>query len=102
MATTDLLIETIKEAINPFIAEVIRNEFKRLSAEQLAEKFLSVDTGRKMFDPEISRGTLYNWEDKGLINSYIIGGKRLYKYSELLEAVTRIKKYSRNNSTEVS
>lgn len=93
---TDVLINSIKEAILPELRQIIQEENKRKVSEELQEKFLSIDEGRKMFQPAVSRGTLYNWEAQGYIQSYLIGGKRFFKYSELIEAVQKIKKYKRS------
>lgn len=92
-------LNSIKDAILPDIQLMIEGALKKIASEELAEKFLSVDEARKLFDPEVSRGTMYNWENAGYIQSYLIGGKRYFKYSELLEAVQRIKKYSRKPET---
>jgi hypothetical protein len=92
---SDLLINSVRDAIVPEIQHLIESAFKKHSAESLLEKFLSIDEARKMFQPVIARGTLYNWCDAGYLNSFTIGGKRFFKYSELVEAVTKVKKYSR-------
>jgi len=39
-----------------------------------------------------SSSTLWKWEKEGKIQSYGIGGKRYYKRSELMEALTKLKK----------
>ncbi|UGU17713.1 helix-turn-helix domain-containing protein [Sinomicrobium kalidii] len=39
-----------------------------------------------------SSSTLWKWEKEGKIRSYGIGGKRYYKRSELMEALTLLKK----------
>src|ERR1051325_1998148 len=104
---SDILVDIIKEAILPFkeailpsIREAIKEEFRSIQKSETQEKLLSVDQARKMFDPEVSRGTIYNWINEGLIESYMIGGRRCLKYSELIEAVKRVKKYQHNRSEE--
>ena len=92
---TDILISSIREAILPEIRSIIQGELKNRNAEELQEKFISRDEACKMFSPPVSRVTLYNWEKGELIKSYSIGGKRFFKYSELLEAIQRVKKYER-------
>jgi len=94
---TDLLLTSIRDAILPEIQQLIESAFKKQSAETLAEKFLSVDAAQKMFEPKVSRGTIYNWVEAGYLTSYVIGGRRVFKYSEVLEAVQKIKKYSRKS-----
>ena len=93
---TDVLISSIKEAILPELRLIIQEENKKQSLQELQEKFLSIDEARKLFNPIVSRGTLYNWMDAGLIESYSIGGKRYFKYSELIESIQKIKKYKRS------
>ena len=94
---TDALAEAIKEAILPEIRSLIDEAINRKASKELEEKLLSPDEATKVFIPQISRPTLYNWMDAGYINSYFIGGKRVFKYSELIAAVTKVKKYSRHN-----
>lgn len=96
--TNDILTTAVREAILPEIRQMLQ-EFEAKRTEDLKEKFLSPDVVCQMFDPKIARGTLYNWEKDGRINSYLIGGRRLYKYSEVIQAVEKLKKYSRNNQS---
>ena len=93
----DSFVQEIKNAILPELPAIIEAAIKKQSSEALNEKFLSIDETMKLFDPRPSRTTIYNWMDAGLLNSYTFGGKRYFKYSEVLESVQRIKKYSRNN-----
>src|SRR5688500_11295555 len=95
---TDILITAIRDALLPEIRQIIQ-EFETKRTEDLKEKFLSPDVVCEMFDPKISRTTLFNWDRDGKINSHIIGGRRVYKYREVIEAVEKIKKYSRNNQS---
>ena len=97
---TDILISSIKEAIFPELRSIIQEELRNKCSEELTEKFLSVSEAQRMFEPPVSRGTLYNWETSGKIQSYLIGGKRFFKYSELIESVQRIKKYQKSFKKE--
>src|SRR5678815_4920541 len=97
---TDILISSIKEAILPELRSIIQQELRNKYSEELREKFLSVSEAQKMFEPPVSRGTLYNWETDGKIQSYLIGGKRFFKYSELIDAVQRVKKYQKHLKKE--
>lgn len=38
-----------------------------------------------------SSATLWNWEKKGKLNSYAIGGKKFYKLSELENLMQKVK-----------
>lgn len=93
----DILLNAIRQALIPEIRKIIQDEIRAMLKEDLKEKYISPDVVCAMFDPKIARGTLYNWEKDGRINSYLIGGRRLYKYSEVIEAVEKLKKYTRNN-----
>ena len=71
------------------IVEVIR----QMQEKPFQEKLLSISETCKTFQPAITRGTLRNWEEAGLINSRSIGGKKFFTLTDILEAGSRIKKY---------
>jgi hypothetical protein len=98
MQTTDILLSAIRESLIPEFRQIIQEEIHSKLSQDLKEKYLSPDAVCEMFQPKISRGTLFNWDRDDRINSYLIGGRRLYKYSEVIEAIERLKKYSRNNN----
>lgn len=92
-------------ANNPF--EEIQNRFDALEKlildikrskdnTQEEEKLLSPLEACKIFQPQISRVTLHNWTQQGLIQKHQVGGRVFYKKSEVLSALTSLKKYSRN------
>ncbi|HRP33930.1 MAG TPA: helix-turn-helix domain-containing protein [Agriterribacter sp.] len=76
--------------------DAIEDVLTRLEATQKkeSEKLLSSDEARKLFSPEISKPTLIRWTADGLLNSHRIGGRVFYLQSEILAAVTKLKKYS--------
>lgn len=84
----------IAETLLPQIRQIIKEEIDASKTAELQAKYISVDEVMKMFS--VSRGTIYNWERDGKIKSYLMGGRRLFKYGELIQAVEKIKKYQRN------
>lgn len=84
----DYFTELIKATIN--------NAFEIKQRKEFEEKLLSATETCKIFTPHISKSTLHQWTDQGLIPVYRIGGRIFYKYSEVLESAQRIKKFDRN------
>jgi len=93
----DILLTAIRDSLLPEFRQMIQQEMHAKLSEDLMEKYLSPDVVCKMFDPGISRGTLFNWQKAGYIKAHVIGGKKVFKYSEIVKAVEKLKKYSRNN-----
>lgn len=77
------------------LREIVKEELSKQQQKQLEEKLISPEETRKLFSPAISRGTLYNWEQAGLLKKYNLGGRTWYKYSEIMSAATSLKKYQR-------
>ena len=94
---TQAFAEAFVEAAIPKFRQIVKEELQASKAEDLQKKYISIDGFMNMFDPAVSRGTIYNWEKSGLFKSCLIGGRRVIKYTDAVEAVERIKKYSRNN-----
>jgi hypothetical protein len=85
----DKLIDTLRA--------VIREE---IQAEQVSKDTSLMITGnevRQLFRPAISRPTLASYVKKGLINGNRIGGRVFYKKGEVMEAVSKIKRYGGSN-----
>lgn len=78
------------------ILSTINNAFEVKQRKEFEEKLLSATETCKIFTPNISKSTLHQWTDQGLIPVYRIGGRIFYKYSEVLESAQRIKKFDRN------
>jgi hypothetical protein len=83
------------EQLMPAIDNLFTQRIREKNKEDLQEKFLSPDKTRRMFHPEVSLVTLNSWAEKGLLNKHYIGGRTYYKYSEVIEAVKTLKRYSR-------
>jgi hypothetical protein len=82
----DTLIKILNEFKASLISE-IREEFMRHQQQSKPHRITSTDYCREM---EITRQTLYQWRDKGLIKTEKIGGKNYV----IEDSVVR-KKYQR-------
>ena len=73
--------------------EIVQQEIKAQQLNDLQEKLLSPKEVCNLFSPKISLPTLSRWSDQGLLKRYDLGGKVLYKYSEVMGSLTTLKKY---------
>lgn len=97
MDTPQILLTPVP--VNDFtelIKATINHAFETKQRKEFEEKLLSATETCKIFTPHISKSTLHQWTDQGLIPVYRIGGRIFYKYSEVLESAQRIKKFDRN------
>lgn len=80
------------EELTGLIRQVFREEVKSIQALPVtptSEKLLTrKETADKL---KISLVTLNDWSKKGLIKSYIIGGRVLYKESEIEASLYQVK-----------
>lgn len=83
------------EQLTSTIDRIVQIRIREKQAEDLQEKFLSPKETSKMFSPSVSVVTLDAWAEKGYLNKHYIGGRTYYKYSEVVEAVKKRKKYQR-------
>lgn len=91
-----LLPEEHLEEISKLLKEAVKQGIKENSAEELQEKLLSPKEVCKLFQPNISVVTLNSWTAKRYLTKYTIGSRTYYKYSEVLNALKTLKRYSRN------
>lgn len=66
------------------------------NAKHEEEKLISGAEACKVFSPAISIVTLGKWVADGRIKSHRVGGRVYYRSSEIIEAATTIRKYSKN------
>ena len=78
------------------ITKIITTAVQAQQVTELGEKLISPAETCKLFEPEISKVTLNEWRNQGLIPCYRMGGRVYYKRSEVIEAAKRIKKYDRD------
>ena len=81
--------DKLLEALTNKVMEAIRNEQK----EQLQEKLLTTKEVAQLFC--VSTVTIYTWVSKGLLTKYSIGGRKKFKYSEVIQSLKTIKRYRR-------
>ena len=77
------------------VTNAIKAAFEENNKKDLEERFLSPAETCKLFQPVISKMTLRKWTEDGRIEMNRIGGRVYYKYSEVLRAVTKIKRYKK-------
>ncbi len=75
------------------IEDIIDRALARKRQSDLKEKLLSPEETCKLFHPPISKVTLPNWEKQGKVNKHYLGGRVVYKYTEVLEALKTVKRY---------
>ena len=79
------------------VRNIVKEEFEAYYRSIISEKLLSPSEVCKLFDPNISKVTLANWTTQGRLKKYSLGGRVFYKYSEVMESLKTIKKYSSIN-----
>jgi hypothetical protein len=75
------------------IEQIVDKVFRTRQTEQLEAQLLSPEEACKIFRPKISKPTLAKWTNDGLIAMQKIGGRVWYKYSDLLDAGSKLKRY---------
>lgn len=94
--STEILLSPIPlDQLKGIFSSIVRDELRANAKEDLAEKLLSPEEATRLFIPAISIATLNNYAKKGLVKKHYLGRLTFYKYSELLESLKTIKKYSR-------
>jgi len=82
--TTEELLQIIRQVVN----EAVKSA-QPISSTKTSEKLL---TRRETADMlKISLVTLNDWSKRGLIQSYLIGGRVLYKESEIEASLHQVK-----------
>ena len=84
----------LSELINQ-IRLVVQSEITANQKQQLEEKLLSPKEACKLFNPAISRPTLDSLSKQGLFTKYNLGGKVLFKYSEIINSLKTYKRYKK-------
>src|SRR5690349_6126458 len=96
MVTQDIVLTPVSlpELFRQF-REIIREEIKAEYKQQVYDQLLSVGEACKLFKPPVSRQTLSTWTKAGNIPMQKIGGCNFYKYSDVIEAGTKLKRYKK-------
>ena len=82
----------LPELVNIF-RSIIRDELQGIKSEETNEKLLNVKEVQKLL--QISRTTVANWTNSDKLVAHSVGGKKYYKYSEIMASIDKIKSYSR-------
>ena len=82
--------------LGDYFRGIIREELDARHEKDVLEKLCSPEETCNLFTPRISKPTLESYSQRGLLNKYYLGGRTWFKYSEILQALKQIKKYSRN------
>ena len=77
------------------VRTVVKEELASKQNEDIGEKFLSPAQVCVLFKPAISKVSLSTWTKAGRLTAHRMGGRVFYKYSEVVEAVTRLRKYKK-------
>jgi hypothetical protein len=97
METNQVLLTPIP--VDVFINQIlstINHAFETKQRKEFEEKLLTAVEACKVFVPAIAKSTLHQWTAQGLIPVHRIGGRIFYKYSEIIEAAKRVRKYDRD------
>lgn len=86
---TQLTFSEIMDGLRSIVREEMRSEREQVHDK----KFLSTKEVCNMFSPKISRPTLSRYVKKGLIPQQRMEGRVWYSYSEVVQAIEKIKKY---------
>lgn len=93
MDNNTVLVQVPLQTLYSEIKDIIRAELLAQRKEEVKDLLLSGAEACKLFQPGISKVTLTSWCDQGLIPSHRIGGRVYYKYSEIMDSLTTLKKY---------
>ncbi len=76
------------------IRTVVREEITAVNALQPeGEKLLSVKEVSQLFSPKVTPQTIHNWAQTGKLIKHRIGGRVVFKQSEVMASLATLKKY---------
>lgn len=82
------LIEQIVEQVTANVLEVIQSKEENVQPDIFDEYIPKTEVRGKL----ASNSTLWQWENKGKLKLYAIGGKRFYKRTDIEALFTEVKK----------
>ena len=82
------LIEQIVEQVTANVLEAIQSKEENVQPDVFDEYIPKTEVRGKL----ASSSTLWNWENKGKLKLYAIGGKRFYKRTDVEALFTEVKK----------
>ena len=88
-----LINELTPQELCELIEQAVRKELSPVMKQHAEERLYNVESARRLWEPAVSRQTIYNWMAEGKLPFHKIGGRIVFKYSELMDAVKTIKRY---------
>ena len=86
-----ILTKITAEELSQMITNAVNEAVKNINIEQPITPSQELLSRKEVADKlKISLVTLNDWTKKGIVNSYAIGGRILYKASEINEKLTKI------------
>jgi len=86
-----ILTKITAQELSQMITDAVNEAVKNIKIEQPITPSQELLSRKEVADKlKISLVTLNDWTKKGIVNSYAIGGRILYKASEINEKLTKI------------
>lgn len=85
------LINSISERVTANILKVVEAQLQK-NTQATADVFNEYIPKTEVRGKLASSSTLWNWENKGKLKLYAIGGKRFYKRTDIENLFTEVKK----------
>jgi hypothetical protein len=86
-----ILTKITAEELSQMITNAVNEAVKNINIEQPITPSQELLSRKEVADKlKISLVTLNDWTKKGIVNSYAIGGRILYKASEINKKLTKI------------
>jgi hypothetical protein len=76
----------------------ILQHLQTLNAKESEDKLLSIAETCALFQPKISRPTLYKYEEQGLLQRQMMGSKIVFSRNAVLSAARSIKRYKKGGN----
>lgn len=78
------------------VRTIVREEINAVNASRPdGEKLLSVKEVSQLFSPQVTPQTIHNWARDGKITKHRIGGRVVFKQSEVMASLATLKKYKK-------
>jgi hypothetical protein len=86
------ITEMAGDALMDGIQNIVDKALQKFKDAQ-PERLLSPAETCKLFQPPISKVTLASWTAQGKLQDHRIGGRIYYRQSQVLESLTKLKRY---------
>ena len=75
------------------IRAVVKDELRQQQTADLSEKLMTAKEAADLL--RVSNVTLWQWEKQGRIIKHSIGGRTLFKYSEIMASLETLQRYQK-------